>query len=166
MIFVVGHTPAVGAAPGSAGIRLSATMYTLPVAGSFSLTYLKGPGGGGPRHERRPVGVAHQREGHHHRRVGDVLVVQPRLEVGEGRVAGGGVGHHLEAAVHQTLLEEGLEHPPHALLRTYQQRTLDISVQRSAFSYHRHQVDLSLKRALLKRPTTPLLQVLNEARLL
>mmetsp|Transcript_6835 Transcript_6835/g.11799 ORF Transcript_6835/g.11799 Transcript_6835/m.11799 type:complete len:278 (-) Transcript_6835:300-1133(-) len=75
----------------------------------------QGPGGGGPRHHGGVVLVVDEGERHHDGGVGDVLVVEAGLEVGEGRVAGRGVGHHLEPAVHLALLKQGLEHPPHTL---------------------------------------------------
>jgi hypothetical protein len=60
------------------------------------------------------TGVRDKRKSNHHGRVlGVLLVVQVRLEVGQRRVARGGVRHDLEASVHQVLLEQGLEHPPH-----------------------------------------------------
>eukprot|EP00966_Prymnesium_polylepis_P237473 5492223-Prymnesium_polylepis.2 len=48
-------------------------------------------------------------------RVVDDLVVLLELEVGDGRVTWARVGHHLEAAVHEPLLVQLLEHPPHRL---------------------------------------------------
>ena len=43
--------------------------------------------------------VVIQREGHNDRRVGDIFVVLPRLEVGKRGGAARGVGHHLPGGV-------------------------------------------------------------------
>ncbi|KAL7468630.1 hypothetical protein ACHAXS_008852 [Conticribra weissflogii] len=83
----------------------------------------KRPRGGGPRHETdllrgtfagAAVLVQHGKTDHH-RRIPDILVVQARLEVAQGRPARRAEGHDLVPLVHQALLEQLLEDPPHAL---------------------------------------------------
>ena len=80
----------------------------------------KRPRGGRPREERGALGEALGRcvlagETDDDGRVADVLVVLPRLEVADRRVARRGVRHDLETTVHEVLLVDRLEHPPHAL---------------------------------------------------
>mmetsp|Transcript_6466 Transcript_6466/g.14027 ORF Transcript_6466/g.14027 Transcript_6466/m.14027 type:complete len:811 (-) Transcript_6466:137-2569(-) len=72
------------------------------------------PGSRRPRHEARALVVLH-REAHHHGRIANVLVIQPRLEVAQRRPARGAEGHDLVPLVHQILPKQLLEHPPHAL---------------------------------------------------
>ena len=45
-------------------------------------------------------------------RIVDIFVVQTSFEVGQRCTASSGVWHHLEASVHQALLEHSVEHPP------------------------------------------------------
>mmetsp|Transcript_33801 Transcript_33801/g.54241 ORF Transcript_33801/g.54241 Transcript_33801/m.54241 type:complete len:468 (-) Transcript_33801:316-1719(-) len=75
----------------------------------------QGPGCSSPRDERGAEVAANDRKGHHHGRVGHVPVVQASLEVRQRRVAGSGVRHHLEALVHEILLPQSFENPPHGL---------------------------------------------------
>mmetsp|Transcript_39804 Transcript_39804/g.84839 ORF Transcript_39804/g.84839 Transcript_39804/m.84839 type:complete len:1014 (+) Transcript_39804:710-3751(+) len=67
-----------------------------------------------PGHEAHPLVVLHG-EAHHHGRVAHVLVIESRLEIAQRRPARRAEGHDLVSLVHQILLEEFLEHPPHAL---------------------------------------------------